>query len=185
MLTQALAVLASLQNHDPSLTMSVNISAIQIQRATFVDEVKCLLEETQVIPSGLILEITESVFLEDPELARDRLDALRILGLGISIDDFGTGYSSLTYLKSLPVSELKIDQSFVAGLPDDEADAALVTIILSAAHHLHLRTVVEGVETAEQAEYFDSFANTVLQGYFYDRPSNVEHWKEQWLKPNK
>lgn len=181
-LKQALAVLASLQMHDPGLTMSVNISALQIQRAAFVDEVNHLLEETQVIPSGLILEITERVFLDDPELARERLEALRRLGVGISIDDFGTGYSSLTYLKYLPVSELKVDQSFVGGLPDDEADAALVTIILSAAHHLHLRTVVEGVETAEQAKYFTPFSDVLLQGYFYDRPSCVEHWMEKWVK---
>ncbi|MDR5898204.1 EAL domain-containing protein [Halomonas vilamensis] len=182
-LKQALAALASLQACDPSLTISVNVSAIQVQRTVFVDEVERLLKETRVIPSGLILEITESVFLDDPVFARERLEALRALGVGISIDDFGTGYSSLTYLKHLPVTELKIDQSFVNGLPDDEADAALVTIILSAAHHLHLRTVAEGVETPEQAEYFDSFPDTVLQGYLYDRPSDVKHWMEKWVKP--
>ncbi|NOG32476.1 EAL domain-containing protein [Halomonas sp. TBZ9] len=104
------------------------------------------------------------------------------MGVGISIDDFGTGYSSLTYLKYLPVSELKVDQSFVGGLPDDEADAALVTNTLSAAHHLHPRTVVEGVETAEQAKYFAPFSDVLLQGYFYDRPSCVEHWMEKWVK---
>lgn len=181
-LAQALEVLASLQAFDPSLTVSVNISPIQIRRGAFVDEVKRLLEETRVEPSGLILEITESVFMADPELARKRLQALRDLGIGIAIDDFGTGYSSLTYLKRLPVSELKIDQTFVAGLPDDKADAALVNIILSAAYQLKLRVVAEGVETTAQAQHLGQRSRAVLQGYLYDRPSTIEDWMGKWVK---
>jgi len=183
-LKQALQALAALQAFDPSLTMSVNISAIQIRRAQFVDEVKRLLEDARVVPSGLVLEITESVFMDDPDLARERLQALRNLGVGISIDDFGTGYSSLTYLKRLPVSELKIDQSFVDGLPDDEADTALVNIILSAAQQLKLRVVAEGVETASQAQYFDQRPDVVLQGFLFDRPSDVKEWMGKWGAAN-
>lgn len=182
-LEQAVGVLESLQAHDPALTLSVNISPMQIRRPDFVAGIEKLFGQSQAQPSGLVLEITESVFMEEPELARTRLQALRELGVGISIDDFGTGYSSLTYLKRLPVTELKIDQSFIAGLPHDEADAALVNIILSAADQLELRVVAEGVETAEQATYFDRRSNVVLQGYFYNHPVPVVDWIDQWLKP--
>ncbi len=180
-LQQALGVLECLQKKKPALTLSVNISAMQIRRTDFVAGVERLLRQADVQPSGLILEITESVFMEDPELARVRLEALRALGVGISIDDFGTGYSSLSYLKRLPVTELKIDQSFISGLPDDAADAALVNIIIAAAGQLRLQVVAEGIETADQARYFERHADVALQGYFYNRPQPVAEWRKQWL----
>lgn len=181
-LQQAMAVLKSLQQEDPALTVSVNISPVQIRRSDFVDEIGRLLAAADVKPSGLILEITESVFMEDPELARARLQSLRALGVGVSIDDFGTGYSSLSYLKRLPVTELKIDQSFIAGLPQDAADTALVNIILSAARQLKLQVVAEGVETTEQAQCFADLPDVALQGYLYDRPKPISEWFEKWLQ---
>ena len=181
-LEQALDALAVMQRHTPDLTVSVNVSPVQIRRPEFIDEVAGLLERVGVDPSGLILEITENVFMSEPELAGERLGALRDLGLKISIDDFGTGYSSLTYLKRLPVHELKIDQSFVNGLPDDAADAALVKIILSAADELKLRVVAEGVELASQAQFFEATPNVFLQGFLFDRPIPVDEWYERWLR---
>lgn len=181
-LEQAMGILASLQAHDPLLTLSVNISPVQVRREDFVTIVAQLLRESRAQPTGLVLEITENVFMADPELARTRLQGLRDLGVGLSIDDFGTGYSSLSYLKRLPLTELKIDQSFVAGLPQDEADAALVNITLSAALQLKLRVVAEGVETLAQAQYFDLLPNIALQGYLFDRPVPVPEWLDKWLK---
>ena len=116
-LEQALVLLRRLQQLDPSVTLSVNVSALQVADDGFLGELQALLAGSGVEPSGLVLEITESVFMATPALAAERLGALRGLGVGIAIDDFGTGYSSLSYLKQLPITELKIDQSFVAGLP--------------------------------------------------------------------
>jgi EAL domain-containing protein (putative c-di-GMP-specific phosphodiesterase class I) len=181
-LEQALDALAVMQRHTPDLTVSVNVSPVQIRRPEFIDEVAGLLERVGVDPSGLILEITENVFMAEPELAGERLGALRDLGIKISIDDFGTGYSSLTYLKRLPVHELKIDQSFVRGLPDDAADAALVKIILSAADELKLRVVAEGVELSSQADFFNKLPNVFLQGFLFDQPMPVDDWYERWLQ---
>ena len=180
-LQQALSALKNLQQKDPALTLSVNLSPVQIRCPDFVAGIGRMLAEVDVEPSGLILEITESVFMEDPEAASDRLQALRELGVGISIDDFGTGYSSLSYLKRLPVTELKIDQSFVAGLPNDAADRALVNIILSAANELKLQVVAEGIENQAQAQCFDARENVILQGFFYDHPKPVAEWIEKWL----
>ena len=182
-LEQALDVLATLQTHNPRLSISVNISPVQIRRGDFVDAVQRRLAERSVRPAGLILEITERVFLSDPDLALARLQALRKLGVGIAIDDFGTGYSSLSYLKRLPVTELKIDREFIAGLPHDQADAALVKIILAAASQLKLRVVAEGVETQAQAQCFTGLPYVLLQGYLYDRPTPAKDWQNKWLRP--
>lgn len=179
-LQRALDVLARLQAMDPALTLSVNVSPVQIRDPGFLDGVATLLASSDVVASGLILEITESVFMANPELAQKRLQALRDLGVGIAIDDFGTGYSSLSYLKRLPVTELKIDQSFVSGLPQDLADFALVRIIISAARQLDFRVVAEGVETRDQAECFAGFSEVHLQGYLFDRPADVEDWLAKW-----
>ncbi|HMA98711.1 MAG TPA: EAL domain-containing protein, partial [Wenzhouxiangella sp.] len=180
-LEQGLKVLAELQRFKSSLTLSVNISPLQIRHPGFLSEVQDLIAKSDVDPRGLFLEITESVFLTDPDLAQSRLEALRKLGIGIAIDDFGTGYSSLSYLKRLPVSELKIDQSFIAGLPDDEADIALVNIILAASRQLKLRIVAEGVETPAQAGFFIDSPDVAFQGYLFDRPNDAELWLKQWI----
>lgn len=179
-LEQALAILEHLQKFNSALTLSVNISPVQIQQADFVESVKRLLHGSRANPGGLILELTERIFLESPELAMQRLRALRGLGLGISIDDFGTGYSSLAYLKRLPVTELKIDREFVSGLPDDPADVALVNIIISAAKQLRLRVVAEGVERQDQADCFSDLKKVLLQGYLYDRPASFSEFQKKW-----
>ena len=180
-LSQALAVLDYLQKHDPASSISVNISPVQMRQSGFVKNVRELVEQSAVRPGGLVLEITEGVFLEDPDRVQQQLKALRELGVQVSIDDFGTGYSSLTYLKRLPVDELKIDQAFVRGLPNDRSDVALVNIICNAAQELGLRIVVEGVETEQQAQFFKDQPNVLLQGYLFDRPVDQPTWFKKWL----
>lgn len=96
------------------------------------------------------------------------------------IDDFGTGYSSLSYLKRLPVTELKIGQSFVSGLPDDAADKALINIIDAAAQQFQLRVVAEGVETQKHADFFRDKPDMILQGYWFDKPSEIHSWMRKW-----
>ncbi|MEE4296485.1 MAG: EAL domain-containing protein [Wenzhouxiangella sp.] len=180
-LEQSMKLLSEIQRARPELTLSVNISPLQIRHPGFLSDIQALIAETGISPAGLLLEITESVFLSEPELAQSRLEALRKIGVGIAIDDFGTGYSSLSYLKRLPVTELKIDQSFIAGLPDDPADVALVNIIVAAARLLGLRIVAEGVETQDQAGFFADDPDVSFQGYWFDRPKDAADWLEQWI----
>lgn len=179
-LKQALVLLQQIKSLDPALTLSVNVSPVQLRDEQFIPEIRRLVDESGAPAEGLIIEITERVFMATPELAQRRLQALRDLGIGIAIDDFGTGYSSLSYLKRLPVTELKIDQSFIAEMPNDEGDLALVKIIVAAASVRHLRVVAEGVETEEQANCLRDLPRVHIQGYLYDRPSEPAAWLTKW-----
>ncbi len=130
--------------------MSVNVTADTLQDPAFVTEVANALADSSV-PAGLLtLELTEDVVVDDPRLASERMHELRSLGLRLSVDDFGTGYSSLTYLKGLPVDEVKIDKAFVVGLVRDPGDQAVVRAVVDIAHTLGLRVVAEGVELQDQ-----------------------------------
>ena len=139
MLHEACEYAASLQAQyrtNPPLHMAVNLSARQLARPEIVDEVREILTQTGLDPETLVLEITESVMIQDMELAIGRLTELKGLGVRLAIDDFGTGYSSLTYLRRFPVETLKIDRSFVAGIGRDREDEAIVDMILSLARAL-------------------------------------------------
>ena len=132
-----------------------------------VDEV---VREYSIAPRALLAEITESVFLDMQESAAANLNALAGLGVQLGIDDFGAGYSSLLYLKRFPVQFLKIDRTFVNGLPGNQEDAAIVEAIVSLGRSLELATIAEGVETAEQHDLLRSLGCTYAQGYFISPP---------------
>lgn len=150
----------------PSLmSVAVNVSAQHFLVPGFVENVARVLKESGLEPSRLELEITEGVLIRDAAACRDRLAALRALGVSIALDDFGTGYSSLSYLHNLPLDVLKIDRSFVKGLPAESE--SLVPAIVAMAHGLGLRTVAEGVETQAQREALISMGCDELQGFYY------------------
>lgn len=132
------------------IMISVNVSALEFRQADFVDRITRLLAVHQLPPTLLELELTESILLQDAQEMEQRLRVLAGLGIGLAIDDFGTGYSSLAYLKKLPIHKLKIDQSFVRGLPDDDGDRAIVSAIISMGRAMHIEVVAEGVETETQ-----------------------------------
>ena len=145
--------------------VSVNVSALQFQQADFVDRVAQALADAD-LPAGLLeLELTESILVRDANEALARLYALADLGVSLAIDDFGTGYSSLAYLKKFPISKLKIDRTFVMGLPDDESDRAIVSATIGMARGLKLSVVAEGVETEAQRKYLEDLQCNALQGY--------------------
>jgi EAL domain-containing protein (putative c-di-GMP-specific phosphodiesterase class I) len=161
----------------PSLTMAVNVSANQFHQRGFVAQVANLLTSLNLAPQHLKLELTESMLLEDIEEALTTLRQLRQLGVQISIDDFGTGYSSLAYLKKLPISELKIDRSFIHDTPHNEEDMAITIAILALAKSLSLEVVAEGVEHEEQAAFLLEHGCEIAQGFLYNRPLDAAEFE--------
>lgn len=153
-----------------AIPVSVNISAIQFREDTFVAMVKDALEQSALPPDMLELEITEGVLAHDIAMASDVLKELKAMGVHIAIDDFGTGYSSLTYLKSLPIDVLKIDQGFVRDMLTDSSDAAIIEAIVRMGQALGLALIAEGVELQEQSSKLVALGCSVMQGYLYCRP---------------
>ena len=158
----------------PDLFMSVNVSARQLQHPQLVEMIRGTLERLGLPPSCATLELTESIFVEEADENTARFKTLYDLGVGLSIDDFGTGYSSLSYLKRLPVHTLKIDRSFLQGVPESKSDTAIVKTILAMAYNLDLDVVAEGVETPAQAEFLRIHGCTRAQGYLFGRPVPAE-----------
>ena len=152
------------------LDISVNVSALQVARPTFADEVDGVLKATGLDPSRLILELTESVLMERGGVAIETLVKLRALGVRMAIDDFGTGYSSLSYLRELPIDILKIDLSFVAALDTGPEAPAVVRSIIRLASTLGLRTIAEGIERPEQAGRLRTLGADFGQGFHYAPP---------------
>jgi diguanylate cyclase (GGDEF)-like protein/PAS domain S-box-containing protein len=156
------------------LMLSVNVSATQLGRPTFVERLRRILEETGFDPALLELEVTEGVIVEGAGEAREALDQIAALGVGLAIDDFGTGYSGLAYLKRLPIDTVKIDQSFVRDLTVDPDDAAIVTAIVAMSQSLGVDVVAEGVETEEQLAELKRLGCHRAQGYLLAPPMNAK-----------
>ncbi|MDE3010029.1 MAG: EAL domain-containing protein [Pseudomonadota bacterium] len=165
-----------------TLALAVNLSPRQFRHERFVERVKEILDATGAPARQLVLEVTERLLINDPELAAARMVELRALGLRFSLDDFGTGYASLRYLKKLPLYEVKIDREFVAGLPDDVNDVGVVNAIVSIAHQFRLRVVAEGVETPAQGEFLLDAHCDALQGYLLARPVPLPGWIAERLE---
>ena len=156
------------------MRIGVNISARQFQQQHLSDTVVRILEESNLEPRFLELELTESSIMSNADATIEVLSKLQSMGVAISVDDFGTGFSSLSYLKRLPIDSLKVDQSFVRELATDPDDAALVMAIVNLAHALRLRVVAEGVETQEQLRFLRLLRCDEIQGYLISRPLPVE-----------
>jgi diguanylate cyclase (GGDEF)-like protein len=164
-LRQAVQQAALWREQGRHLLMSINVSALQFQQADFVDSVARALAEVGLEPRCLELELTESILIQDAQEALHRLQALAELGVKLAIDDFGTGYSSLAYLKRFPISRLKIDRSFIQGLPSDESDAGIVEAIANMARALRLELIAEGVETEAQRLFMLQVGCEQYQGF--------------------
>lgn len=159
---------------NPKLTVAVNLSARQFQQPNLVEQIEEVLEEADLDPGSLELEITESNAMQNAENAIYTLRELKALGVHIAMDDFGTGYSSLNYLKRFPIDTLKLDQSFVRDVTTDPSDAAIATAIIAMAHTLKLRVIGEGVETEEQFAFLQKQKCDYIQGYLFSPPLSVE-----------
>jgi diguanylate cyclase (GGDEF)-like protein len=159
---------------DQPLMLRVNVSARQLAQDSLCDTVSGIIDETGIESAQLCLEVTESVLIEDPESSIRTLTRLKKLGVKIAIDDFGTGYSSLEYLRRLPVDCVKVDRSFVRGLPENEEDVAIVNAVIELGHALKLSVTAEGVETADQHRNLMSAGCDTAQGFLFFRPEPPE-----------
>ena len=162
--------------------LSINVSGVEFRRGKIAQTVRKALAASLLPPELLELEITESAIMSQAEQSIEVLHHLRAMGIGLAIDDFGTGYSSLTYLKRLPLNKLKVDQSFVRGLPGDLEDAAIVRAVIALGHSLELKVIAEGVETADQRWFLTSEGCDEMQGYLRGRPMPADDYRRHVLE---
>ena len=160
------------------LTVAVNVSAHQFRQADFVAQVLAVLKNTGSNPQRLKLELTESLLVSNVEDVIEKMFALKAKGVGFSLDDFGTGFSSLSYLKRLPLDQLKIDQSFVRDVLSDPNDAAIAKTVIALGQSLGLGVIAEGVETAAQRDFLSNAGCHAYQGYFFSRPLPLEGFEQ-------
>jgi EAL domain-containing protein (putative c-di-GMP-specific phosphodiesterase class I) len=149
--------------------IAINFSSKQFRQPDFLSTIKQIIDETGIEPSRLMIEITESILIEDLEQSAKILSDLKCLGVNIGIDDFGTGYSSLAYLKNLPIDVLKIDQSFIRDMERNPSDKKIISAIIAMAHGLNIQVVAEGVETTAQFDFLKSAACDFAQGFLFSR----------------
>ncbi len=174
---RALADMASWHRHATGLRLNLNVSARQVVDQSLPEIVGAALAANHVPPELLTIEITESLLIEDPELARARLTRLKDIGVRLSIDDFGTGYSSLSYLRQYPVDQVKVDRSFIAELRDNATnDIALARSIIELCQRLRIETVAEGIETDEQLRLLKELGCDLGQGYLFAYPMPAHDW---------
>jgi EAL domain-containing protein (putative c-di-GMP-specific phosphodiesterase class I) len=154
------------------------LSARQFRQHDLAKSVNQALHDARLAPEHLELEVTESIMIQDLQTTITTLHQLHELGIQISIDDFGTGYSSLSYLKRLPISKIKIDQSFIREICTDPDDEAIANAVISLGHGLKMQVIAEGVETLEQLEHLRAQGCDEIQGYYFSRPLPAEDFAQ-------
>ncbi|WP_058910491.1 biofilm formation regulator HmsP [Entomohabitans teleogrylli] len=183
-LESAVRLLSSWQRRGVEIPVSVNISALQLVQPDLVERLMTLLQRYAIAPGSLILEVTESRRIDDPQAAVNILRPLRHAGVRIALDDFGMGYASLHqlhHMKSVPVDILKIDKNFVSGLPED---GSIVSLILTMARNLNLEAIAEGVETEAQLNWLREAGVEIVQGYLFARAMSPEAFTQRYLTPD-
>ncbi|HEY3645016.1 MAG TPA: EAL domain-containing protein [Gammaproteobacteria bacterium] len=158
----------------PLTPLTVNVSPRQFLQDDMVKTVREILDRTGLDPNMLQLELTETALMTDSPGILQRMDALANLGVAFSLDDFGTGYSSLSYLNRFPIRIIKVDKSFIAGVPDDARQAAIVNAVIAMGHELGIKVVAEGVEAARQGEFLREAGCDLAQGFYYSHPLSAD-----------
>lgn len=160
------------------LTLAVNVSPIQFNQSGFVEDVITIVHASGINPQKLKLELTESSLLKNVEYSIEKMQRLQDVGIGFSMDDFGIGYSSLSYLKKLPLDQLKIDQTFVRDIAIDPNDAIIVRTIIAMAENMNLNVIAEGVETELQKQFLEQNGCLMYQGFYFGKPMPVDAFEE-------
>jgi EAL domain-containing protein (putative c-di-GMP-specific phosphodiesterase class I) len=163
--------------------IAVNLSPLQLRSRDFLDDIQEVVGADPHAASGLELELTETLIMDDVKLSIARLEAVRAMGVRIAIDDFGTGFSSLSYLSKLPVDTVKIDRSFVVDMASGPDGLSLVSIIINLAHALKLKVVAEGVETEEQSRLLRLLNCDEIQCFLLSKPLPAALFVDQFLTP--
>lgn len=171
----------SLQPEFAHLTLAVNVSPLQFNQQSFVDDVIAIVRSYNIEPRLLKLELTESSLLKHVEQSIGKMQQLQQAGIGFSMDDFGIGYSSLSYLKRLPLDQLKIDQTFVRDIAIDPNDAIIVRTIIAMAQSMNLHVIAEGVEMEVQKNFLEQNGCLMFQGYYFGRPVPIEEFEAQLI----
>lgn len=162
------------------LTLAINVSLPQFMQENFTSQLADIIAAADIAPTKLKLELTESVFVENFELIIAKMNAIKALGVKLSLDDFGTGFSSLSYLKRLPIDELKIDQSFVKDLENSTHDEAIVKSIIALGKSMDMKVIAEGVEQTHQREILTALGCDKFQGYLFDKPKKIEEFEKMF-----
>ena len=165
----------------PDYKVNVNLSVVQLLQNDIVDIIRDTVEETGINPKNLILEVTESLAINDMATMKRVLSDIRALGIGIALDDFGTGYSSLNHIKEIPLDVIKIDQTFVTDIEQDEYAKAFIKMISELAETLDLSVCVEGVEKEEQLRILEEMQVKYIQGFYYDRAIPLEEFETKYI----
>lgn len=171
---QALSFMQHLQKLSDKITIAINLSILQFRDNGIVEFIKNMINEKNLFSNRIIMEITESVFLDGTSEAISKLHELNKMGIKLSIDDFGTGYSSLSYLKQLPIESVKIDHSFIKDILDDEDDLSITKAIIAMAHNLNLKVIAEGIENQRQLKILDALGCDQAQGFYLGVPMDFE-----------
>tara|TARA_R110001599_G_C12169680_1_gene653060 strand:- start:599 stop:1366 length:768 start_codon:yes stop_codon:yes gene_type:complete len=164
------------QQSDNALVIAINVSAKQLVYGNLVNVITKSLRDTGLSASSLEIEITESAMMADFNQALTIIEKIRYLGIKISLDDFGTGYSSLSYLHRLPINKLKIDQSFINNMTNNERDASITHSIITLAKSLQLTVIGEGIEDSEQLNQLQKWGCNEIQGFLFARPETPENF---------
>jgi len=165
----------------PSFNVAINISAKQLNKENFNLLIGEIINKYNINPSRLDFEITETALMSDPEQALEMLSKIKNLGTMLSVDDFGVGYSSLNYLKKMNVDKIKIDKSFVGGIPHDKQDVEIIAAIINMAKALHVEVLAEGVETQQQLSFLMGCGCYKVQGYLFSTPIKPEDFNKDYL----
>lgn len=171
--------------YDPDFMVSVNLSVVQLVQQNIVDRIEEIARTTGVNPANIILEVTESLAVEDMDLMKSVLERLKAYGFKIALDDFGTGYSSLNHIMRMPLDYVKIDQSFVSCYGTERFNPSLLSAITELAHSVGMEVVVEGVETKQQMEFLMFLNSDRIQGYLYGKPMPATEFEATFLKKKK
>jgi EAL domain-containing protein (putative c-di-GMP-specific phosphodiesterase class I) len=163
------------------LSVSVNLSGRQFEENNLVSMIKSILEELDLAPECLHIELTENQIIKNTDITIKKMKQLKSLGVKIAIDDFGTGYSSLGYLKEFPIDALKIDKSFIQDIVKNDDNAAITNTIITLAQNLNLNVIAEGVETKEQLEFLLSKNCYIMQGFYFSKPIKAEELTKKYL----
>lgn len=172
------------EKYGSNITISVNVSPLQMKQPNFVEKIKKILITTELEASYLELEITEGMLMENRIEILNKIDTLKDMGIKIAIDDFGTGYSSLGYLKRFPIDKLKIDQRFIRDIPIED-NGAIAKVVIALGKSLNMKVIAEGVETKSQVEFLKNNMCNEIQGYFYGKPMPASDFEKYLEKYNK